>query len=563
MPTRIFLQILKSRRKKKDTKNDDANSAVYHDADEGKSKVLTGEILEKYLKLQPDFGLILPESAVSVGSFWKPNEKQLKHMFTKKIQGKNTVDYKLVEINENKATKARFAVIERQLLLNFTIQDESDKTDSKGIEKSRTTYVVDIDKKRIQSVSEAQVLIMSVAGNDSHQLVMKLATETRYEYSKAKLYDAKSLPALQIEQTERTFVNFNLKMLITTKKDGKQYVTSKTTETNRIIMRKALKIKGNNVAEYDLNCEYDRTIQTDKAINGKKTVNELVSDLESKKFNIRTTEDGKKVVTDSAGKNVTDEITIPGSNPSGVTLNLPKFAIPIGYNWIIPNENAQNILKDMFAGIKLDKVSAQVVFTRVFMNKSDETVAEFKLEIALTGTTKDSSRIIFAITVYNHLNVDTNRIIRIFTDTAQKSNVTLRLRSENEGVIVDGIGSMQIDTKYSYSDEKREIHEIVGKWFLVNRETGKIKDAYSLEFFDSGLFRYVHPHINGKDVIIDLGVWRIENDMLTTKIGRKRDVFSIKIDEQALYLTRAIKTSESSNIFPWRIKQTDKYVKSE
>ena len=141
--------------------------------------------------------------------------------------------------------------------------------------------------------------------------------------------------------------------------------------------------------------------------------------------------------------------------------------------------------------------------------------------------------------------------------------MTLRLRSENEGVIVDGIGSMQIDSKYSYSDEKREIHEIVGKWFLVNRETGKIKDAYSLEFFDSGLFRYVHPHINGKDVIIDLGVWRIENDMLTTKIGRKRDVFSIKFDEQALYLTRAIKTSESSNIFPWRIKQTDKYVKSE
>ncbi len=562
IPTKIFLQILKSRRKKKESKDNDANSSVYHDSDEGKSKVLFGEILEKYRKMQPDYGLILPNYAVAVGTFWKPDDKQLKRLFAKKIQGKNSVDYKLIEIKQNKTKSVTFAVIERQLMLNFAIQDESDKPESTGIEKRRTTYIVDIDNKRLQSVSEAQVLIMNVSGNDSHQLVMNLATETTYEYSEAKLYDIKSLPALEIEQTERTYVNFNLKMLITTIKDGKQYATTKTRETDSIFRRKALKIKDNIVNEYELECDYDRTIQVDKAIDNKKTVNETVSPLEGKKFNIHTSEDGMKVVTDSAGKDVTSEISLPGSNPSGVSLNLPNFAIPVGYNWVIENENALSILKDMFAGIKLDKVSAQVVFTRVYANKSGETIAEFKLEIAITGETRDFGRIIFAITVYNHLNVDKNRILRIFTETTRKNDAMLRLRFENESVTVDGVGSIQIDTEFYYSDQKLEIHKIVGKWNLVNRETDKTNDSYTLEFLETGLFKYIHPHINGKDKIDDLGVWQIEKEMLSVKISRKRDIFRIKIDEQTLYLTKAIKTTESTNIFPWRVEQTDKYLKT-
>ncbi|MCD4657002.1 MAG: hypothetical protein K8S87_05605 [Planctomycetes bacterium] len=562
MPTRLFLQIVKSRYTKKDSKDNNEKSTVYSDSDEGKSKVLYGEKLEKYRKLQQDFGLILPNHSVNVGSSWKPDEKQIKRLFDKKIQGKNTIDFKLVEIKKNEAESASFAVIERQLMMNFAIQDESEKTKSTGIEKSRTTYVIDIDNKRLMSVSEAQVLIVNVAGNGKHQLMMKLATETNYEYSEASLYEVKSHSALEIEQTERTFVNFNLKMLITTKKDDRRFVTSKMRETDRIIRRKASKITNNKVVSFELSCDYDRTIQVDKAIDGKKTVTEPDSPLEGNRFNIQTADDGKKTIKDSNGKDVSTEIVLPGSNPSGVSLNLPKFAIPIGYNWVIENENAQSILKDMFAGIKLDKVSAQVVFTRVFADKSGETIAEFKLEIAITGETRDSGRIIFAITVFNHLNIDEMRIVRIFTDKARKNDAMLRLRFESESVSVDGIGSLQIDTQYFYSDQEKEMHKIVGNWNLVNRETGKISDAYTLEFSETGLLKYIHPHINGRDEIVDIGVWRVENDILSVKIGRKRDIFSIKIDEQTLFLTKAIKTSESANIFPWRVKQTDKYLKS-
>ena len=152
--------------------------------------------------------------------------------------------------------------------------------------------------------------------------------------------------------------------------------------------------------------------------------------------------------------------------------------------------------------------------------------------------------------------------MHIFTDKTEKDNIVLRLRFENTSVSVDGIGTLQIDTQYFYSNEKREKYALTGIWNLVNRETGKKNKAYALKFLESGLFLYTHPHINGKDVIIDRGIWRAEKEVLSVKIGCKKDIFSFKVEEQVLNLTKLIKTANATNIFPWRVKQTDKYMKS-
>ena len=550
---RLFLKVLKSRKKADD------KSEIVTNYEEGKTSVLTGDELAKYQKMQPDFGLILPAKTVTVNEIWKPNAEQMKQLFGDKVQDDNPIAYKLTKLARNQ-NNLLVATIERELELKFIVPAENEEVESNGIEKSRTTYMIDVENQRILNISEAQILIMNVKDKEDQQIAMQVATETTYEYSAVQMYKTQIKPESMVEQTEQTFVNFDLKMLIATKEDNSQLATTKNSESDKIYKRKPTKIVDGEVAEYALKCEYDKTIETETSIKGKKSINLVTSKLDGQSYVIRRNADGTKKVLNENSEDVTTETQLPENSLTGIKMNLPAYPIPVGYTIDVSNNETLSILSGMFKQIEINSMNALMTFNRVF-KQDNRSIAEFKLEIALTGKTQEFGRLIFAITIFNYLDLDKNRIVRTFTNPLKKDDPVLRLLYENAKLKIDGIGTMQIDSKFMYSDEKKT-NEVLGSWVLLDSESGAQKKAYKLTFDASGLLTYTHPHLNGKDTLHDNGVWRVQNDILTVKFGFKKDIFQFKIEENELILTKLAESTNATSIFPFRVGENDKYQKS-